>query len=180
MKNVFFTFLALAGFLLLILLLHPFAEGKLSNQKIPLKKTKLVETNILFPAGTLYLTTETKRLAEATLLSGPKALKPEISFTEEDQIGNLTIETKGEEELKEINDSNKVEWKVAINKNVNQDLHIEIKVGEGMIDLQDCKLRRFEYKVIAGSSDINLRNTSVPKISFTSLAGEATIDLSGK
>lgn len=60
------------------------------------------------------------------------------------------------------------------------DLDIDFGAGIGDIDLENCRLKWFEFSMAAGEANINLRNTSVPELEFKAVVGEATFDLSGK
>jgi hypothetical protein len=143
-------------------------------------KAKTVKTDITFPAGKLYISPNGKSFCEGLYKFKKDFWKPEISYYEESETGFLKIDVEDDRHNKEYNDSDQNEWTIAFNRDVRNDMHIEMIAGESNIDLQDCNIDKFRFEMVAGETYINLKNTSVPFLEFRAIAGQAEIDLSGK
>ena len=152
------------------------------RKNIPLGRAKEVKTEISFAAGELNISPCSNHLAEGNYTYSKEELKPEITYTEESKIGHLRIEAFDEDMDMDKNMDNKdsCRWNIGLNKNIQNDLDLEMLAGEGNIDLHGCNIIRFDMKMLAGDLDVDLRNTSVPRLKFKALVGQAVIDLSGK
>lgn len=150
------------------------------KKNIDAGKAKTVKTEISFPAGKLYISPDGKSFCEGLYKFKKEFWEPEISYYEESGAGYLKIEVEDNRHDKGYNDTDQNEWKIAFNKDVKNEMHIEMIAGESTIDLQDCNINKFEFEMVAGETTINLRNTSVPFFEFRAIAGEAEIDLSGR
>jgi hypothetical protein len=174
------NFIIAPGLILLFTLLAGFANMPQEVKKnIDAKKAKTVKTEITFPAGKLYINPDGKSFCEGFYKYKKDFWEPNISYYEESENGYLKIDVDDERREKNYNDDDENEWTIAFNKEVKNDLHIEMIAGESNIDLQDCNLSKFRFEMVAGETNINLRNTSVPFFEFRAIAGEAEIDLSG-
>lgn len=150
------------------------------RKSLPLADAKEVKSDISFFAGELYMGVNSQKLVECYYGYKDLYIVPYMIYKEVDRIGYLTIKSKREktEQLDNRSDDNK--WKLELNKNVNNDVSIELMAGLAQINLEGAKLSNFAFKMTAGESHINLRNTSVPKIRCNMVAGETSLDLSGK
>ncbi len=165
------TFTVMAGFVI--------APQEI-KKNIDAGKAKTVKTEITFPAGKLYINPDGKSFCEGLYKFKKEFWEPEISYYEESGAGYLKIDVEDNRHDKDYNDSDENEWTIAFNKDVRNEMHIEMIAGESDINLQDCNINKFEFEMIAGETTINLRNSSVPFFEFRAIAGEAEIDLSGK
>jgi len=154
-------------------------EGYDYKKIIETGKAKVIRTNIDFLAGELYLSGSTKNLAECYYGRDLMYLKPEMTYHEAGKTGYLNIESK---KLKEQDweDFDNNRWNLLINPNLANSVAIKLHAGKSHIDLTDCNLSRFDYRMTAGESTIILKNTSVPFMLFNMMAGKANIDLTGK
>jgi len=143
------------------------------------EKAKKVKTEITFPAGKLYLSSNAKSFCEGIYKYRHDFWKPEISYYEESETGYLDIEFEDDRDHRNYDDDDENEWIISFDRNTRNDMKIEMIAGESDIDLQGCKLDGFEFVMVAGETKINLRNTSVPFLEFRAVAGEAEIDLTG-
>ena len=153
---------------------------KETKKSIPAGKAKEIKTEIVFTAGTLNINSSTKMLCEGRYKFEKDEWKPDISYHEDNQKGFLEIKTTDERENKNYEDADECKWDLSINKDIKNDLNIHFFAGEANIDLEDCRLKKFDFSMFAGEVNINLVNTSVPDLSFQGFAGDAVIDLSGK
>jgi predicted membrane protein len=150
------------------------------RKSLPLKEANLVKSDISFFAGELYMDADSKKLVECYYGYKDLYIVPYMIYKEVDNTGYLTIKSKREkaEQLDNRSDDNK--WKLELNRNLKNDVSIELMAGIANINLEGAKITNFAFKMTAGESHINLRNTSVPKIRCNMVAGETSIDLSGK
>jgi len=177
MKNLRLAFLFL--FVPTILIASKTRET-VFRKSLPLKDAKEMKSDISFFAGKLYMDANSKKLVECYYGYKDLYIVPYMIYKEVDQTGYLTIKSKREkaEQLDNRSDDNK--WKLELNRNIKNDLDIELMAGIANINLEGAKITNFAFKMTAGESHINLRNTSVPKIRLNMVAGETSIDLSGK
>lgn len=150
------------------------------RKSIPLGNAKEVKSDISFFAGELYMNVNSKKLTECYYGYKEVYIVPYMVYKEIDKNGYLTIKCKRENNERLDNRSNDNKWKLELNKNVRNDVSIELMAGEANINLEGGKITNFSFKMTAGKSEINLKNTSVPKIRCNMMAGETNIDLSGK
>jgi hypothetical protein len=150
------------------------------KRKIDTEKAKKVRTEITFPAGNLYISSNAESFCEGLYKYRHDFWKPEISYYEESETGYLNIEFEDDRNNRDYDDDAENEWLIAFNRDVRNEIEIEMIAGESDIDLQGCKLDGFRFEMIAGDSKINLKNTSVPFLEFRAVAGEAEIDLTGE
>jgi hypothetical protein len=165
------AFIAFAGFTLV---------PQELKKNIEAGKAKSVKTDITFPAGKLYISPNANALCEGLYKYRRDLWKPDISYNEDSEKGYLKIEAFDNRDERKYDDSDQTEWIISFNRNIRNEMKIEMIAGESNIDLQSCKLDRFEFEMVAGESHINLRNSSVPYFEFKAVAGEAEIDLSGE
>ncbi|HET9571774.1 MAG TPA: LiaF domain-containing protein [Bacteroidales bacterium] len=177
MKNLRF---ALLLFLVPGMLLASKPREIVFRKSLPLREAKEVKSDISFFAGELYMDVNSKKLVECYYGYMDLYIVPYMIYKEVDRIGYLTIKSKREkrEQLDNRSDDNK--WKLELNRNVKNDLDIELMAGVANINLEGADISNFAFKMTAGESKINLRNTSVPKIRLNMMAGETTLNLSGK
>jgi len=154
------------------------SDSKLLKKSIEIGKAKEVRTDISFFSGELFINSETEDLAECIYGYRDGFLRPDMIYREVGSTGYLSVES--EENKKGIFNDDTNKWSLSLNKSVKNNVSIQLKAGDAIIDLQDCNLNSFNYRMTAGKSKINLRNTSVPHVKFNLLAGEAHIDLTGK
>jgi hypothetical protein len=143
-------------------------------------KAKIVDTEIVLPAGKLIITADAKALCEGIYRYKWDYFKPEISYSEDSEKGYLKIETEDIQEKRNYNTDEPIEWNISINRNIENEMNIKMLAGESDVNLEGSKLRRMQFEMLAGDSKINLRNTSVPVLKLKALAGEVDIDLRGK
>src|SRR5665647_83960 len=157
----------------------PHAPLKEVKKSIALGKAKELKTEIFFTAGELNINGSSNHLSDGTYRFNIDKWKPEITYREEIQTGYLKIRTIDERENRNYNNEDNCEWDISLNKKVKNDLTVKMIAGKGTIDLQDCDLKRFEFTMAAGEIFINLRNSSVPDMTFNAAVGSGVIDLSG-
>lgn len=150
------------------------------RKSLPLANAKEVKSDISFFAGELYMDANSKKLVECYYGYKDLFIVPYMMYKEVDGMGYLTIKSKREktEQLDNRSDENK--WKLELNRNIKNDVSIELMAGVANINLEGAKITNFVFKMTAGESKINLKNTSVPKIRLNMVAGETNINLSGK
>ncbi|MCX6333752.1 MAG: toast rack family protein [Bacteroidia bacterium] len=149
------------------------------KKNIESDKAKKVKTEITFPAGKLYISSNANSFCEGIYKYHRDYWKPDISYYEESETGYLDINVDDNRNDKHYDDSEENEWIIAFKRDVRNDIKISMIAGESDIDLQGCRLEGFEFDMIAGQTKINLKNTSVPFLEFKAIAGEAEIDLTG-
>ncbi len=174
--------LALPLLLLLIptILLATKQREIIYRKSLPLGNAKEVKSDISFFAGELYLNANSKKLTECYYGYKDLFIVPYMVYKEVDRNGYLTIKCKREKAEQLDNRSSDNKWKLELNRNIKNDVTIELMAGEAHINLEGAKITNFTFKMTAGESNINLRNTSVPKIRCNMMAGKTTLDLSGK
>ncbi len=158
----------------------PHAPLKEVKKSIALGKAKELKTDISFTAGELNIDGSSNQLSDGTYRFNIDKWKPEITYREENQTGYLKIRTIDERDNRNYNNEDNSEWNISLNKKVLNDLTVKMIAGKGIIDLQDCNLKRFEFTMAAGEIYINMRNSSVPDLKFNAAVGSGVIDLSGK
>jgi len=149
------------------------------KKSIDTGKAKEIKTDIDFLAGELHLDGTSGNLADCYYGFGKTFLRPDMTYHEVGKTGYLSLSSeslKGKD-LENLDDN---EWFVQINPDIRNSLSIKLKGGESDINLEGCRIDRFEYRMMAGESKVNLRNTSVPAVIFNLFTGEASLDLSGK
>lgn len=156
------------------------AKEMLYRKSIPLAKAKEVKTNISFFAGKLIIDTSTNRLSECYYGYTDEYIEPYVHYSETNDEGTLTIKCKKSEDDINVNEKDDNKWKLELNKNVKNDMYVEMMAGEADINLPGANLSRFELKMMAGEAHINLKNSSVPKVRCKIMAGESHIDLTGE
>ena len=150
------------------------------KKNIDANKAKTVKTDITFPAGKLYISPNGKSFCEGLYKFRKDFWEPDISYYEESEAGYLKIAVEDNRHDKHYDETDQNEWIIAFNRDIRNDMKIEMIAGESNIDLQDCNIDKFEFEMVAGETYINLKNTSVPFLEFRAIAGQAEIDLSGK
>ena len=173
-------FFMLPAFLLLAFANDSGQRTKRSEKTILLTNVKELETEIDFPVEELRLYAISDNEMKGIFKYSKDKWKPKISYRNEDQRGYLKMASEVKGKIRNYDESDQNIWDVAFNKRVWHDLDIDFDAGKGDIDLQGCRLKRFEFSMAAGETNINLRNTSVPDLEFKAMVGEATIDLSGE
>jgi hypothetical protein len=151
----------------------------LYRKSVALGKAKEVKTDIAFFSGELIIGTSTDKLTECFYGYKDVFIRPYVSYSEVGHTGYLTVKSLKKDESS-INKKKSNKWMLELNRDIQNDLNIELLAGEADIDLEDAHLSRLNYKMTAGELHLNLRGTSVPLVKFNLLAGEAHIDLSGK
>jgi predicted membrane protein len=180
MKNLRFVLPLLLLLLVPTILVASKQRETIFRKSLPLASAREVKSDISFFAGELYMNVNSKKLVECYYGYKDIYIVPYMIYKEVDRIGYLTIKSKREktEQLDNRSDDNK--WKLELNKNVKNDVSIELMAGVAQVNLEGAKLSNFAFKMTAGESHINLRNTSVPKIRCNMMAGKTSLDLSGK
>lgn len=158
----------------------PADPQKEMRKKIDAGSAKTIKTEINFIVGTLTLKPGSGSLTEGIFRFSRSVWEPEIKYEEQSEEGRLIISSRDTRGDMSYDDSDKNAWDIAMNSDIPNDIRIRMTAGESNIDLEGCKLTRFDFKMAAGKSVINLRNTSVPEFYFSAAAGEAEIDLSGE
>lgn len=146
------------------------------SQSIELKNIKVINANIRFNAGTLNLSNHNQPVAELKSIYTKTNWRP--VFNLDKQSGNLSIQ---QPVAKNINmkEEDKNDWKIKLPKNLETNLHLKMRAGEGTIDLNGSKLNKMEVEAGAGKFDLNLANTSLSNLEVSGGVGALTIDLSG-
>ncbi|HOP59649.1 MAG TPA: toast rack family protein [Bacteroidales bacterium] len=152
---------------------------KEERHKIDVRKADMVKTKITFPAGRLIIDTDANAFFEGTFEYRDRYWKPVLFYEEDSETGYLEIEVDDDRDRRTYDESDRNQWNLGFNRNVRNEMTIEMVAGESEIDLEGSNLEKFEFKMVAGDSRINLRNSSVPFLEFRAVAGEAEIDLSG-
>lgn len=148
------------------------------EKTLALGEAESFKTKILFSAGELIINPiESKNLFEGRFKFYKKN-KPEIIYEEKGSTGYLEISDDGFD-LNYDND-NQTKWAIDLNKDVINEILVDMTAGKAEVNLQDCNIESFVFEISAGEARINLRNTSVKDVNFSGKAGEAHIDLSGQ
>jgi hypothetical protein len=188
MKNFIFVISVVVGIVVFALLI---------NNKTKVKKTETIKgevasvktfareahTEIKFPAGKLNITSAEKhKFFTSDFHSCSDFREPQIDFMEDGNKANLRITTNQEQQSFDYDDddTNSCTWNLNFNKKVENDITISMIAGQGLIDLSDCNLKAFDFKMTAGEVKLNLKNTSVPYLNFRAAAGDIEMDLTGK
>lgn len=155
------------------------AASQAERHSIDVKRAKVVKTSITFPAGKLHINTNARAFCEGIFEYREKYWQPVIHYEEDSETGYLEIKVDDDRDHRNYDDSDRNEWILGFNRNIRNDLQIEMIAGESDINLEGSRLDKFDFKMVAGESYIDLRNTSVPFLEFRAGAGKAEIDLSG-
>lgn len=150
------------------------------KKSIGLGNAKEIKTEISFAVGELNINSSSNQVTDGIYRFYIDKWKPEINYKEENTVGYLKIKANDERESRNYDNKDNSTWDISLNKNIRNDLTIKTIAGKGHIDLHDCNLKRFDFKMAAGEININLRNTSVPNLVFNAAVGSAVIDLSGR
>ena len=150
------------------------------KKSVALGNAKEIKTEIFFTAGELNINGSSNQLSDGSYRFYLDKWKPEITYTETNQLGYLKIRAIEDRVEKNYEDRDNCIWDISLNKKVKNDLKVKVVAGKCNINLPGCDLKRFEFSMLAGEMIINLKNTSVPDFVFKAMAGSAMIDLSGK
>jgi len=149
------------------------------SDKVDFKNIDILKMKIHFPAGELYVSTHDLKFFNADCEYSEEEWKPEIFYERRNEEGRLLIDVPEFDFPIDIDDDDIYRWDLMLSREVPTDLRINMKAGEGKLNLNDMDLRRFEFTMFGGELKINLKNSSPEKINFRALAGEAKVDLSG-
>lgn len=188
MKNYIFVASIIIGIVVFSLLINnktkvkktETTKGEVSTVK---SSAKTAYTNIKFPAGTLNINpSEKHKFFSSDFHSCNEFREPQIDFIEDGNKANLRITAQEEQQGFEFDDSDasSCTWNLCFNKKVENEITIAMIAGLGNIDLSECNIKSFDFKMTAGELNLNLKNTSVPYINFRAAAGEVEMDLTGK
>lgn len=154
---------------------------KKTHKEIDIQGAKEVITDIGFAAGRIKINAEEmESLFTGDFEYSKPEWNPEIEYWVRESKGFLSLENEMKAREIDFDDDDRCDWYLKFNKEIKNDISIEMFAGEGIINLEDANIERFSYKMKAGDIEINLRNSSVPDFAFKAFAGEATINLSGK
>lgn len=182
MKNlIFFVSIVIAIVVFSLLLTN---KSKIKNEdhtKTVKSGAKSAHTEIKFPAGTLNISpSENNKFFSSDFYNCPDYREPQVDFIEDGNKANLRITSKDNPDHTNYSDSSSCTWDLHFNRKVENEMTVNMVAGEGNIDLSECNLKVFEFKMTAGEVHLNLRNTSLPYLNFKAAAGEVEIDLTGK
>jgi len=156
------------------------SNTKLYKKSIEVGKSKDINTDIHFFAGELNIKASSTDLAECFYGYENGFLKPDMTYSEIDKTGYLSIQSQESDKKIDIGNDNNNKWNLFLNKKLKNAVSIKLTAGKANINLEGANLSRFYYRMTAGESTINLKNTSVPQIDFHLMAGKANLDLSGE
>ncbi len=173
--------------LLILIVLTSSDPGK-TNCERSLKETKsvhkgtatFVNVQISFLGGTMDISGGSKELMNAKFEYSETEWKPDVEYAVKNKIGNLKVCMPDAEDDISISDDDLNEWNIQLNNDIPMDLCIKLGGGEGDYDLSQLRMNSLEIRLGGGKLDINLKESSLPRFDFKAIAGEATVDLSGK
>lgn len=155
------------------------ASPDMQNQTISIGEASFVKARISFPAGKIKVNSGNSELMVGNFKYTKNEWKPEISYTEEGENGNLIIEPKNSINNVSFNDNDTCKWYIDLSPEKEYDMEVMIGAGKGDIDLENFLLKNFKFEMGAGQVNLNLKNTSVPKLEIAVGAGKAIVDLTG-
>lgn len=142
---------------------------------------QVANTSISMKAGKLTVIGGAKDLMEADIQYSRQAWKPEISFSEDDETGHLSIDQPEMPVDFNLNlDEDMNTWTIKLNDDIKQDVYCKIGAGQADLDLQGMNLNQVRIDVGVGEHHINLRDTSVPEIEINAGIGQVFLDLTGQ
>jgi hypothetical protein len=170
--------------LLLILTFHGFGQKDEYQQKelrknFSLENIEELETEIDFPVGGLIINSTSDDAVKTIFKYNAERWKPEIEFEQDGITAYLELDSEKQGRIGEYNKEDQNVWGILLSKNVRHELDIEIGAGKSKINLEGCKVKRFEMSMGAGEANINLSNTSMEEFELEAGVGEANIDLTG-
>lgn len=166
--------------LLASLSLHSVAQDSKAslNQIIKLGKSSHIKALIKVSGGNLSVTGQSDELAEVNLNYFKSDWNPTVSFTENENMGKLTITALSDHQEQHIDDKNVCQ--IALNNKLNYSLGVAMGVGTSDFNLQGLSIDKALFRLGVGSFTINLANTSIPALKIDAGIGEATVNLTGK
>lgn len=170
----------ITGLISLLFLSSLWAQNSPSNlnQTIKIGKAKQIKTLIKITGGELAVNSETEELANVDFNYNKNDWSPNIAYTEDNELGKLTITALSPKKEKNINSDNIC--KVHLNNSMDYSLGVYLGAGVADLNFENFHVDRALFKLGVGSFTINLANTSIPLLKIEAGIGEATIDLSGK
>ena len=151
-----------------------------TKKAIDKPEVNTIHAKIKIAAGLLELDSNTDKLAEAEFEYNVKKWKPEITYTEEAETGNLRID---QPNLKSTSLGGNVKnnWIISLSKDVLfENFDIEFGAGSAELDLEMLKIKNLDLKLGAGEVKTNLANSNTLEYLEVEMGiGDATIDLSG-
>lgn len=185
MKNLYFIITAIIA-LVMVFNFNVEAQQKETKKAIPIAGAGALNTEIEFPAGNLRVKTTSGRTTKCIFQFRKDEWEPEVQYNKKERAGYLKITSQGhgvfhfdDDRHSGYEEEDQSNWGILFPSEVPHELDIEMVAGNARIDLENSRLKDFEFSMAAGEVDINLRNTSVPDVDFKALAGEATLDFSG-
>ncbi len=151
------------------------------QKEIKTKDADKLKSEIKFICGRINIDGETGMLMKSDFKYKQDLWEPEVKYEESESIGFLKIFSEDGREEKNYNDEDDdIVWDISLNKDIEQQLIIEMAAGIGKFNFENFNLSELEFSMAAGATDMNLRNTSISKLKFNAAAGEVKINLSGE
>ncbi len=172
-----FVFLLTAG-LVNVAYAQKGKEVKKYTKEVEMQGAKSVKVELNQSAGTMQISGGSTKLMEGQFAFTNDEWKPTIAYTKEK--GALTIKQPGDNQNMNMEDEDKNEWQIKLNKNIPTDLELTVGAGQSTLDLQGMQLTNLLLKAGAGDFTVNLANTSLPKLKVNAGVGAMKLDLTGK
>lgn len=172
-----FLFLLAAGFVN-VAYAQKGKEVRKYTKEVEVQGAKSVKVELNQSAGTLQVSGGSNKLMEGQFAFTNDEWKPTIAYAKE--TGALTVKQPGNNRDMNMEDEDKNEWQIKLNKNIPTDLELTVGAGQSTLDLQGMRLTNLLLKVGAGDFTVNLANTSLPKLKVNAGVGAIKLDLTGK
>jgi len=137
---------------------------------------KAVHMSIDMPAGELHLAGGAEHLLEANFNHGESWSTPEINYSVEAGVGNLTLEQHGGGHM--IGEADNT-WTLKVSDSMPLELKIDVGAGRGDLQLSKVDLTRFELNIGAGHANVDLTGERAKDLQATIQGGvgEAVVRL---
>lgn len=149
------------------------------SEVVELGKAEDVRVNVQMGAGELKIDSGAASLMEADFTYNIDSWAPEVSYTDEESKGRLTIRQPQNSDIA-FEGNVKYEWDLRFTSDIPLDMRIECGAGDHDLDLARLNLTALDVKLGAGDVKINLTdNPELDDIDFDIGAGNVDIDMNG-
>ena len=151
----------------------------MEKQNLEEGKASYLLTKIVFPAGRIRIESAETGIVEGSFKNSNDEWKPQLTYTENGDTGNIKIEPKSTVNNINFVDNDTSRWILGLNKNKYYEIDMEVGACQGDLNMEGLLIKNFTLGMGAGSVYVNLKNTSIPKIDISVGAGKAVVDLTG-
>jgi hypothetical protein len=135
---------------------------------IELGAAKAVHVYLEMPAGELDLSGGSEHLLEANFSHGSSWNKPNIDYSVDSGVGNLTLSQQGGGHMMGKSDNT---WNLKVTDRVPLELKIDVGAGRGDLHLSKVDLTRFELNIGAGQANVDLTGERAKDLQATIQGG---------